>query len=94
MSDFRIPYCGENCCFRGPECMDGFGYCEIIGHSTLCSDQCWIDHTRIKPRETIKALHYFQKWRRGAKIAMPHPYVIGKVIDAAISQLRDKKRYG
>lgn len=91
MSDCRIPYCGE-CCFRGPECSDGFGYCEVIGHSTLCSDECWIDHTKLKPSEIVKTLHYTQKWRRGANIAMPSPYVIGRVLDAAIYQLRKQER--
>lgn len=91
MRDINIHCCGENCCFRDPECSDGFGYCNVVGHSTHCSDQCCIDHTKLKPKEIAKALHYIQKWRRGANIPMPSPSVIGEVLDAAIYQLRKLK---
>nr|DAN28975.1 MAG TPA: hypothetical protein [Caudoviricetes sp.] len=91
MSDCRIPCCGNGCCFRDPECSDGFGYCELVGHSTYCGDQCELDHTKLKPSEIAKALHYIQKWRRGANITMPSPYVIGRVLDASIYQLRKMK---
>lgn len=92
MTNYNIPYCGEGCCFRDPECSDGFGYCNIVEHSTYCCDQCMIDHTKLKPRQIAKALHCIQKWRRGAKTTMPKPYVIGKVNDAAIYQLRKQER--
>lgn len=40
-------------------------------------------------KETIKVLHDSQKWRRGAKIEMPHsPKVFGEAIDNAIRILR------
>lgn len=91
MTNYNIPYCGEDCCFRDPECSDGFGYCNIVEHSTYCGDQCMIVHTKLKPRQIAKALHYIQKWRRGAKTAIPHPYVYGVVTDAAIYQLRKIK---
>ncbi len=87
----NIPYCG-NCCFRAPECSDGFGYCNLVEHSTHCCDQCELDHTKMKPRQIAKALHHIQKWRRGAKVPMPSPYVIGKVNDAAIYRLRNQER--
>lgn len=92
MTNYNIPYCGEDCCFRDPECSDGFGYCNIVEHSTYCGDQCMIDHTKLKPRQIAKALHCIQKWRRGAKTTMPKPYVIGKVNDAAVYQLRKQER--
>lgn len=92
MSNYNIPYCEEDCCFRDPECSDGFGYCNIVEHSTYCGDQCMIDHTKLKPRQIAKALHCIQKWRRGAKTTMPKPYVIGKVNDAAVYQLRKQER--
>lgn len=92
MSNYNIPYCGEDCCFRDPECSDGFGYCNIVEHNTYCGDQCMIDHTKLKPRQIAKALHCIQKWRRGAKTTMPKPYVIGKVNDAAVYQLRKQER--
>lgn len=46
----------------------------------------------MKPKQIAKALHYIQKWRRGADIPMPSPYVVGKVNDAAIYQLRKQER--
>lgn len=91
MRDINIPYCGASCCFRDPECSDGFGYCNLMEHSTSCGDQCVLDRTKMKPKQIAKALHYIQKWRRGAKTAMPHPYVYGVVTDAAIYQLRKIK---
>lgn len=91
MSNLNIPYCGESCPFRDPECSDGFGYCNLAEHSTYCGDQCVLDHTRMKPKQIAKALHHIQKWRRGAKIPMPSPFVIGKVNDAAVYQLRKLK---
>lgn len=42
--------------------------------------------------QTIKALHYLQKWRRGANIPMPEPVFVGKAIDEAIRHLRKYKR--
>lgn len=92
MTNYNTPYCGEDCCFRDSECSDGFGYCNIVEYSTYCGDQCMIDHTKLKPRQIAKALHCIQKWRRGAKTTMPKPYVIGKVNDAAIYQLRKQER--
>lgn len=86
-----IPECG-NCCFRGLECSDGFGYCDLVEHSTHCCDQCELDHTKMKPKQIAKALHLIQKWRRGAKMKMPSPYVVGKVNDAAIYRLRNQER--
>lgn len=91
MSDCRIPYCGE-CCFLQNEDVNGIGYCKLRCDTMRCGDQCELDHTKIKPRQIAKALHYIQKWRRGAKIAMPSPYVIGIVTDAAIYQLRKQGR--
>ena len=38
--------------------------------------------------KTIKELHTFQKWRRGANIEMPNPKELGKTIDNTIRILR------
>lgn len=44
-------------------------------------------------KETIKVLHDSQKWRRGAKIEMPHsPKEFGQAIDNAIRILRKVNR--
>lgn len=91
MRDVNIPYCGE-CCFVKHEDMDGFGYCELVEDIMHCGNKCVLDHTKMKPRQIVKALHYIQKWRRGAEIPMPHPYVYGIATDAAIYQLRKQER--
>jgi len=39
-------------------------------------------------KEAIKTLHYYQKWRRGAKIPMSDPKQVGVAIDVAIRTLR------
>ena len=90
MRYINIPYCGE-CCFVRHEGLDGLGYCNIAGAITHCGSKCVLDHTKMPPAAIAKALHYIQKWRRGAKTAMPHPYVYGVVTDAAIYQLRKIK---
>lgn len=55
-----------------------------------CGDQCKLDHGRIGHDAAIYGLHYLQKWRRSNsdKLKMPPPYVVGKLIDAAIQKLR------
>ena len=42
--------------------------------------------------KTIKELHTFQKWRRGAKTQMPNPKELGKTLDNAIKILRKVKK--
>lgn len=83
-------YCGE-CNFMGAECSDGFGYCEICGHSNHCGDRCVLDHTKISREGLLKGLHYLQKWRRGANTKQPMGYVVGKMIDSVIYKLRQSK---
>ena len=43
---------------------------------------------KMTTKEAIKVLHYFQKWRRGARIAMPDRKQSGIAIDLAIRELR------
>lgn len=90
MSDCRVPYCGE-CAFFTAECCDGYGYCAITERGCARNNQCDLDHTKMKPKQIAKGLHYIQKWRRGAKTTMPSPYVYGRVLDASIYQLRKMK---
>lgn len=84
-----IPKCGE-CCFFQDEDINGNGYCKLRCDSMRCGDQCELDHGRIGHDAAIYGLHYFQKWRRSNsdKLKMPPPYVVGKLIDAAIRKLR------
>lgn len=84
-----IPKCGE-CVFFQNEDVEGIGYCKLRCDSMRCGDQCELDHDRIGHDAAIYGLHYLQKWRRSNsdKLKMPPPYVVGKLIDAAIRKLR------
>lgn len=42
--------------------------------------------------QIIQNLHYYQKWRRGAKIEMPDPKELGLALDSAIRRLRQIKK--
>lgn len=90
MSNYNITYCGECSFFETNE--DRVGNCVLKNQIRCSQEQCGIDHTKLKPQQIAKALHCIQKWRRGAKTTMPKPYVIGKVNDAAIYQLRKQER--
>lgn len=87
MTETIKPHCGE-CCFCLHEDARGYGYCILVCCTVHCGDKCVADYANIQPRQIAKALHHCQKWRRGAKTAMPQPYVLGKVIDAAIRTMR------
>ncbi|MCZ2855511.1 MAG: hypothetical protein O2U62_00290 [Candidatus Bathyarchaeota archaeon] len=89
MTNHNTPYCGE-CCFLQDEDINGIGYCKLRCDSMRCGDQCELDHNRIGHDAVIYGLHYLQKWRRSNsdKLKMPPPYVVGKLIDAAIRKLR------
>lgn len=72
------------------EDVEGWAWCELVQHSVLCSDQCELDHTKMRRGTTLKGLHELQKWRRNnSKGETPHPYVVGKLIDSAIYRLRN-----
>ena len=83
-------YCGE-CPFFKYEDIDGNGICDISGFAKNCSMEgsfCVFDQlTKI---QAIKVLHHTQKWRRGAKIGMPPPALLGLAIDTGIRALRQK----
>lgn len=83
-------YCGE-CPFFKYEDTDGYGICDIIGIESDCSLVCAFDgKNKLTNRQAIKVLHHAQKWRRGAKIGMPPPALLGLAIDTAIRVLRQK----
>ena len=81
------PYCGE-CIFFKYEDTDGYGCCDVTRREQRCDDKCVLNHMIMTPKETEKVLHHYQKYRRGGKHLLPHPYVIGQAIDSAIRQLR------
>lgn len=89
MSNSIVPHCGE-CCFLENQDIYGIGYCKLVADTMRCDGQCEVDHYRIGQESAIYGLHYLQKWRRSNsdKLKIPPPYVVGKLIDAAIRKLR------
>ena len=85
-----MTYCGE-CPFFKYEDTDGYGICDISGLEENCSLLCgYYKQGELTNEQAIKVLHHAQKWRRGAKIGMPPPALIGLAIDKAIRVLRQK----
>ena len=85
-----MTHCGE-CPFFKYEDIDGYGICDISGLEENCSDVCAFNgQDNLTYMQSVKVLHHAQKWRRGAKIGMPPPALIGFAIDKAIRVLRQK----
>lgn len=83
-------YCGE-CPFFKYEDTDGYGICDISGFAENCSMECsFCMFDELTNKQAVKVLHHTQKWRRGAKIGMPPPALLGLAIDKAIRVLRQK----
>ena len=83
-------YCGE-CPFFKYEDTDGYGICDISGLEENCSDVCAFNgQDNLTNIQAVKVLHHTQKWRRGAKIGMPPPALLGLAIDKAIRVIRQK----
>ena len=83
-------YCGE-CPFFKWEDTYGYGICDIIGSKSICSLVCAFDkQEKLTNKQSVKVLHHTQKWRRGAKIGMPPPSLLGLAIDTGIRVLRQK----
>lgn len=82
-----MTYCGE-CPFFKYEDIDGYGICDISGFAENCSMECHF--VWLTKEQAVKVLHHTQKWRRGAKIGMPPPALLGLAIDKAIRVLRQK----
>lgn len=51
-------------------------------------DLCKFKEDHMSDVETLRALHHYQKWRRGGNGRPPHPFVVGQTIDNAIRALR------
>ena len=83
-------HCGE-CPFFKWEDTYGYGICDIIESRSICSLVCAFDKQgELTKRQAVKVLHHAQKWRRGAKIGMPPPALLGLAIDTGIRVLRQK----
>lgn len=79
--------CGE-CAFFKNEDANGYGHCIITLNQYRCDDLCKFKEDHMSDVETLRALHHYQKWRRGGNGRPPHPFVIGQTIDNAIRTLR------
>ena len=80
-------YCGECPLFKH-ECADGYGYCSISQCVYRCGDLCKFITDGMYEQETLRMLHYCQRWPRGANIKMPPPTLFGLAIDSAIRIIR------
>lgn len=84
-------YCGE-CPFFKNENIDGYGCCEISKMEEFCGDLCYFITNGMHVQETLRLLHYCQKWRRGANIKMPPPTLFGLAIDNAMRYIRAMRK--
>ena len=82
--------CGE-CPFFKLEDTYGYGICDISGFAKNCSLECSFRvFDQLTNKQAVKVLHHAQKWRRGAKVCMPPPALLGLAIDKSIRVLRQK----
>ena len=56
--------CGE-CAFFKNEDANGYGHCIITLNQYRCDDLCKFKEDHMSDEETLRALHHYQKWRRG-----------------------------
>ena len=56
--------CGE-CAFFKNEDANGYGHCIITLNQYRCDDLCKFKEDHMSDVETLRALHHYQKWRRG-----------------------------
>lgn len=84
-------YCGECPLFKYED-FDGIGICDICKHERHCGDICKFITDGMYEQETLRMLHYCQKWRRGANIKMPPPTLLGLAIDSAMRIIRTKQK--
>ena len=85
-------YCGEECPFFKNEDPDGYGICYLTGLVMAYTFKCSFEDglKQLTKEQAVKVLHHAQKWRRGAKIGMPPPALLGLAIDTGIRVLRQK----
>ena len=79
--------CGECAIFKNEDA-NGYGHCIITLNQYRCDDLCKFKEDHMSAVETLRALHHYQKWRRGGNGRPPHPFVVGQTIDNAIRALR------
>lgn len=82
-----IPICNE--CQFYVAADDRCGRCKILNVPKRMHDQCHCHPGNISAKDCSKLLHIHQKWRRGGKGKMLHPYLIGVAIDKALNIVRN-----
>lgn len=82
-------YCGECPLFKDED-INGLGFCSAQKGWMHCADLCKFITDGMYVQDTLRMLHYCQKWRRGAKIEMPPPTLFGLAIDSAMRIIRAK----
>ena len=84
-------HCGE-CPFFKHKDIDGYGICNLTGLIMSYTFNCSFEDKlkQLTNEQALKVLHHAQKWRRGEKIGMPSPALLGLAIDTAIRVLRQK----
>ena len=85
-----MTYCGE-CPFFKYE-TNGYRICYLTGLVMAYTFKCSFEDglKQLTKEQAVKVLHHTQKWRRGAKIGMPPPALLGLAIDTGIRVLRQK----
>ena len=86
-----MTHCGE-CPFFKHKDIDGYGICYLTELVMAYTFNCSLEDglKQLTNRQAVKVLHHAQKWRRGAKIGMPPPALLGLAIDTGIRVLRQK----
>ena len=86
-----MTYCSD-CPFFKWENEDGYGVCYLTGLSMNHTFKCSFEDglKQLTNKQAVKVLHHTQKRRRGEKIGMPSPALLGLAIDKAIRVLRQK----
>ena len=83
-----MTYCGDGPFLKWEDTY-GYGISDISGSKSNCSLVCAFDKQgELTNEQAVKVLHHTQKWRRGEKIGMPPPALLGLAIDKAIRVLR------
>ena len=87
---YMATYCGE-CPFFKWEDTYGYGICDISGFAKNCSLECSFRvFDQLTNEQAFKVFFHILLCRRGAKIGMPPPALLGLAIDKAIRVLRQK----
>ena len=63
---------------------DGIGECFVCKELRTCGQKCKITRDNITEKQVLSIFHYLQKWRRGTKLKLFSPVLLGVAIDGAL----------